>query len=63
MLKSIARIFRIFSARARFDKATKRGDAEAAERAREDAMSQIRAFNRAREGRTEHAGGVGCHEE
>lgn len=47
MLKSIARMFRIGSARARFEEATKRGDTEAAERARRDAMSQIRAFNQA----------------
>ncbi len=50
MLKSVARLFRIGSAQARFEDATKRGDAEAAEHAREDAMSQIRAFNKAFEG-------------
>ena len=50
MLKSVTRLFRIGSAQERFEDATKRGDAEAAERAREDAMSQIRAFNQAFEG-------------
>lgn len=50
IFKLISRQWGIAASQAKFERATKRGDTAAAERAREEAMSKIRAANRAFEG-------------